>query len=95
MKFKPGDKVRINRKARVRMFWSKIIYANLKQGNYSHRKHIQEFRRSIGIVQGFIDFNNVSKDHPDYDPDKVGPEIDVIWDGKLRYAYNEDDLEKI
>lgn len=43
---------------------------------------------------GPIDYNIVSKDHPDYDPKKVGPEVDVRWrPSMLRYGYPRSDLE--
>ena len=58
--------------------------------------HIEEFGECEGIVQGLLDYNNVPKDHPNYDPDKVGPEVNVRWQpSNLRYGYHPDDLEVV
>jgi hypothetical protein len=58
--------------------------------------HVEEFGDCIGIVQGPTDYNNVPQCHPDYSQDKVGPEIDVLWQpSNLRYAYHPDDLELV
>lgn len=55
--------------------------------------HVAEFGNCIGLVEGLVDYNNVPKHDPTYDPTKVGPEVDVRWlPSKLRYAYRTDDL---
>ena len=46
-------------------------------------EHGKEFEDSIGVVEGLIDYGDNFK----------GPEIDVRWDGKLRYGYHPDSLE--
>jgi hypothetical protein len=58
--------------------------------------HVEEFGGCVGIVEGPMDWNNVPKDDPTYDPEKVGPWVDVRWQPSgLRYAYDPADLEKI
>lgn len=49
-------------------------------------EHIAEFEDSVGIVQGFADYNNQGEVR---DESKVGPEVDVRWQpDNLRYAYD-------
>ena len=60
------------------------------------RAHVREFGHCVGIVIGPIDWNNVPPDHPAYDPSKVGPDIDVMWQpSNLRYGYDPDHLLKV
>lgn len=81
MKIKAGDRVRMTRAFKLRCA-------------DSSRDNIKEFGNSIGIVDGPVDFNRVPPEHPDYDKEKIGPEIDVRWlPTKLRYAYAISDLE--
>lgn len=55
--------------------------------------HVEEFGDCVGVVQGPTDFNNVPRTDPAWDPEKVGPEVDVRWQpSNLRYAYDPDDL---
>jgi hypothetical protein len=55
--------------------------------------HILEFGGCVGVVEGLLDYNNVPKDHPDYDVAKIGPEWNVRWaPSQLRYAYGVEDL---
>ena len=57
-------------------------------------EHVDEFGECVGIVIGLVDYNNVSKRHRDYDPTKIGPEVDVRWSpSDLRYAYHPHSLE--
>lgn len=56
--------------------------------------HIEEFGDCVGVVSGPTDYNNVPREHADYDPDKVGPELDVRWEPSgLRYAYELSSLQ--
>ena len=83
--WQPGDRVRLTRAARTRMFWQRIQYGNGSQGGYAQRKHVQEFRRCVGIVQGLTDFGT-----------QQGPEYDVRWQpSNLRYCYDPADLELV
>jgi len=51
-------------------------------------EHVEEFGECVGVVSGPTDYNNVPSGHVDYDPNKVGPELDVRWEPSgLRYAY--------
>ena len=54
--------------------------------------HIEEFGDCIGVVTGPTDYNNEPKGSAEYDPRKVGPEVDVRWERGLRYAYAPEDL---
>ena len=55
--------------------------------------HVEEFGKCVGIVDGLTDYNNAPKGTYDYDPNKVGPEVDVRWEPSgLRYAYHPNDL---
>jgi hypothetical protein len=87
----PGDRVRWTKAFRKRMFW-----AQLPWGEWSCRGHIREFRRCVGIIEGPMDYNNVPVGHQDYDPAKVGPEVNVRWQpSNLRYGYLPTDLERV
>lgn len=57
--------------------------------------HVDEFGDQIGVVVGLADYNNCKPGEPGYDPDKVGPELTVVWPGNLRYHYASGDLEKV
>jgi hypothetical protein len=54
-------------------------------------EHIEEFGECVGTVIDLVDYNNVPKNDPSYDPAKVGPEWNVRWG--LRYTYHPDELE--
>lgn len=55
--------------------------------------HADEFCNSVGIVSGLTDYNNCNPGDPDYDADKVGPEVDVYWQpDNLRYCYHPNQL---
>jgi hypothetical protein len=96
MMFNQGDKVRLTRAARKRMFWARLQYGNGTVGGFSMRKHLQEFRRCIGIVIGPMDWNKVLITDPSWDPSKVGPEINVSWcPSNHTYLYDSNDLEKV
>jgi hypothetical protein len=57
-------------------------------------EHVEEFGGCVGVIQGPTDYNNCKPDAHDYDPAKVGPEVDVRWEpSNLRYAYLPEDLE--
>jgi hypothetical protein len=74
---KVGDKVKMSFFCRENM---------LRNGSHDH---VEEFGDCIGIVIGPTDYNNCKPDDPNYDPAKVGPEVDVRWQpSNLRYAYN-------
>lgn len=61
------------------------------------RDQVLEFRNSTGIVEGITEFNNVPKNHPDYDPSINDPDLlDVRWmPENLRYAYYRKYLNKV
>lgn len=80
----PGTKVRMS---------EKLKHGMRRNGSAAH---VAEFANSVGIVQGFTDYNNCKPDDPNYDPAKVGPEVDVRWQPwNLRYAYHPDDLDEV
>jgi hypothetical protein len=91
-----GTKVRMTRKFRKQMRWSGWKYHGVPSG----RRHIREFGRCIGIVEGWMDYNSVPPGHPMYSLEKVGPEVNVRWWPRgslrgLRYMYNVEDLEVV
>lgn len=90
-----GERVRLTRKARTALRWARVYYGNGSQSTgYPMRWMVREFGRCVGVVECPTDYNNVNPGHPDYDPDKVGPEVDVRWlPSCLRYAYDPADLE--
>lgn len=50
--------------------------------------HCREFCDCVGEVIGFTDLNNCKPGHPNYDLNKIDPElVDVRWEPGLRYAY--------
>jgi len=60
--------------------------------------HIEEFGNSIGVIEGLVDYNNVGPNHPNYNPDLLGPELNVRWkteNGGLRYGYDPAELELV
>lgn len=58
--------------------------------------HLEEFGDCVGVVDGPTDFNNRKPGDPDYDPEKVGPCVDVRWQpSNLRYMYDPDELELV
>lgn len=55
--------------------------------------HVKEFGECVGHIEGYVDYNDVPKDDPGWDPTKIGPEVDVRWQpSNLRYAYARSDL---
>ena len=81
---KPGTKVRMSRGLRKELI------------NNDCMEHVMEFGRCIGVVLGPLDYNNVPKSDPTYDPHKVGPEVDVRWlPNNLKYGYHPDKLEPV
>lgn len=101
---KSGDRVRMSEalKAKLRGRCLGGIHVDEPNPPFDGRcvncstEHLEEFGECIGIVQGPLDYNNVPPGHPDYEPDKVGPEVDVRWQpSNLRYGYHPDDLELI
>jgi hypothetical protein len=55
---------------------------------------VREFGRCIGVILGPVDYNNCKPGDPEYDPSKIGPELDVRWQPSgLRYGYDPSDLE--
>src|SRR6478735_12776077 len=57
-------------------------------------EHVDEFGECVGYVEDLVDYNNVPPNHPDYDSNKIGPEVNVRWlPSRLRYAYKAHDLE--
>ena len=76
---KRGDLVRMNYKFKSIM---KAKYSI--DGSVSSWRHIKEFGRCIGVIQGLVDWGN----------GKFGPEYDVRWKpSKLRYCYHPDNLD--
>lgn len=60
------------------------------------RQHVKEFGRCVGIVEGFVDYNNCQPSDPAYDVRKIGPEVEVRWrPSMLRYAYHPDQLQTL
>jgi len=56
------------------------------------KEHIEEFGNCIGIVEGYVNYNNDGEN----DQNKIGPEFNVRWNpSKLRYGYLPEDLIKI
>lgn len=77
---KPGDRVQLTRRARTRMFWARIQYGNGTVGGWAFRKHVQEFRRCVGLIDSVERFG----------------QVDVRWQpSNLRYAYDVKDLERV
>jgi len=78
---KKGDTVRMSESLKDRM---------RENGSTAH---VHEFGLSVGVVQGFTDYNN--RGEP-LDVSRIGPEVDVRWEpSKLRYAYHPGDLEVV
>jgi hypothetical protein len=46
--------------------------------------HVNEFGDKIGVVRGPVNYGT-----------QLGPEVDVIWPGNLRYAYKPEDLDVV
>ena len=79
-KFKIGDRVRINKHGRLKMQHERMVFGNGKVGGYAQRRHVQEFRRRIGVVVELI----------------TEELIDVRWlPGNLRYCYYVGELELV
>ncbi len=77
---KTGDKVKMSEN-----FKNTLIKNGCKE-------HIDEFGECVGIVEGFVNYNNDGEN----DQDKIGPELNVRWQpSKLRYGYLPEDLIKI
>jgi hypothetical protein len=84
MTLNPGDRVMMTEELK-RIF----------RGNGSE-EHVREFGRCKGIVIGPQDYNNCSPEDPEYDPEKVGPEIQVRWQPSgLLYSYDSKHLKKV
>lgn len=55
--------------------------------------HVDEFGESVGKVAGLCDFNNCAPDDPGWDPNKLGPELDIRWQpDNIRFAYGKQEL---
>ena len=79
MKIKKGDKVKMS--------------VSLKESLIKNdcKEHVDEFGDCIGIVEGFVNYNNDGEN----DPEKIGPELNVRWQpSNLRYGYDVENLEK-
>jgi hypothetical protein len=97
--FPPNRLVRMSPSCKVRML-GKCLPGNHEDGfsiedciNCS-MGHIDEFGDCVGLIEGFVDFNDVDREHPDWLPNRVGPEVNVRWQpSNLRYAYHPEDLD--
>lgn len=95
-KFKPGDVVEMTNKCKLDLCKACGLKGKHK-GPFiddgecigCSRSHVEEFGDCIGRVVGPIDFNTCSEDYPDYDKNKIGPELDVKWSPyNLKYGYH-------
>lgn len=78
---KPGDRVKLNRRAKRRMQWQRMEFGNGTIRGWAMRKHVQEFRRCVGVVIGPTEGSEDSL-------------VDVRWEPSgLRYAYRPDELQ--
>lgn len=87
-----GMAVRMTRRFRRQQRWSGWKYHGVSSG----RRHIREFGRLVGIVEGFVDYNNVPRGDRNWCHWKIGPEVNVRWPSGghgLRYMYRWKDLE--
>jgi len=79
MPVKPGTHVRMSQELKDKM--------RARSG-----RHIREFGRCVGIVEGPVDWNKPGES----DPAKFGPAVDVRWHpSNLRYMYDPEDLEEV
>lgn len=82
--FKVGDEVKMSEDYKLKL-------------KVKSPDHVQEFGDSVGVVEGLTDFNNVPPEDPRYNPDLVGPELEVRWiipgyEHGIRFMYNPEDL---
>ena len=77
---KTGDKVKMSDNLKKRLVESGC------------KDHVSEFGDCIGIVEGYVNYNNDGEN----DPNKIGHEFNVRWQpSKLRYGYLLEELIKI
>lgn len=103
--FMPGEKVRMTQAYKAKMRGDCLPGKHLDTSCFDpdmpdegcmlcSSAHIEEFGNCIGFVAGLVNYNNVPTNHPDFDPNKFGPELNVCWQpSNLRYGYAPEDLE--